>query len=158
MERLDSLIKKLKVFNRNIPNFVIDSVQLQKKEVFKLIKAQIQNKGINGEGEKIRHAFKSYPIYSDGYENLKRKLGLYTGKVDLTLNGNYLDSMEFVRLNKTSFYVDSNYNTAKGFDLGDHNFNVYPNHLLLTMENRVNVSTKIVQPFLTKKFYETIRI
>ena len=158
MVLLDKKIKQLKKLQKNLDFYVIDSIVKNKKSVIKLVKDQILVQGINGRGEKIRHAFKTYSIYSDGYEIYKRKIGKYTNKIDLTVNGDYLNSLFILKINKTSFVIDSEFTTSAGFDLADHNFNVYPFHLLLTKENRNLVSNLIVKPFLRKKINESLRI
>jgi len=158
LARLDKLINKLVQFKRNVPKLVIDSIEKRQKTVFILIRGQVQKEGINGTGAKITHIYKSYPIYSEGYRKYKTKLGKYKRKIDLTLSGNYLKSMLFERIRTNKFFIGSKYETESGFDLAKHNFNVYPNHLLLTEQNQRLISKTIVQPYLKKKFNETIRI
>lgn len=158
MAPLDKLINRLVKYRDNIPKYVIDSIQKREKTVFRIVRNQVQKNGINGLGEKITNPYKTYPIYSAGYERYKRRIGKYTNKIDLTLSGDYLKSLEFVRMGVNKFYVDSDHHTDDNFDLATHLFDTYPYHLLLTKENQSVVSKLVVEPYLKKKFNETIRI
>lgn len=127
MDKIDSLLNKLKTYDTtNINNKINIIVESNKDQIIKWnTKYQLFDSGINALGERLRHKYKDYPQYSDGYTKRKKKLGKLQQWIDLSLFGGYLKSWT-ITYEDTSFFIGSkDVILKKGFNLSEHLRDIY---------------------------------
>ena len=146
----------------NVNQIALNSISINEAEIVNLnTNEQIYKKSIDADGTKLKRKGASYPVYSDNYEKYKKRRGKYQGYIDLSLDGDYLESYK-IYLYDDHFIIEADEIKVGKYDLSQLLRVQYSEQIEgLTEENIKKIASIILTDFqknFAKDFKEAIKL
>jgi hypothetical protein len=118
LDKLKTLIRTLKTLPKEVLKSADSAMVNNSSDLLDMNRKQLQGSGTDSEGKRLEYQHprvsKVAGSYTTNYNRFKRKQGGNTSFVDLTLSGNFLNSL---RLDHARLGVFKIYAETSGFDL-----------------------------------------
>lgn len=146
MQPFDRIINDLITFNTNAESYVAEEIVQNKEAIIDQSTERVYNEGRDVDNKLLTHKYTDYKVYSYNYTQLKRRLGLYQGHIDLHLSGEYLKS--FTLTVKNGVVEIKGNKMVKGFDLASHLVRVYGRYEGLSSDEWREIVNLYIMPRL----------
>ena len=118
MATIAESIQNIEQLQQNLIVIFQETITENEEYIKKLQQRQL-DKGVDIFDLKLQHAYKTYPVYSKGYEKKKRKAGKYRGVVDLNFQGDYRKGITVEFENPETAILQAPEAVVNGFNLSE---------------------------------------